>query len=1579
LATVAVVAGKGRVTVANVLTATSVDIRYVVTNSSGCVDSASITININPLPSTGAIVGSGDVCVGATNTITLTNPTAPGGKWRSANVSYVTIGETTGVLQGIAPTPSSVKIWYITTDAGTSCQDSISKEITVYALPTPTINTSKNPAGISLCVNGTVQLNGSPTGSPYNAEWITTNSAVATVSGGLVTAVSAGNAVIKYKVTNSTTNCVDSAWINITVNPLPTVTAGATKNPICSNDKLNLTSTAGYVSYVWSGPATVPSVQDPSDLSPIAGEYTVTVTDGNGCTNTSSVTISVTTLPVVNDFTYSSFYCNSETNPQSPTVSGAANTGGAYTSTPPGLILNSSTGAVTPSGSTEDTYTVTYTVPAANGCSAVSKEATVVIAACNNLTLSKSANKVNVCVGDSVTFEIVVKNNSANALPLSVVQENWDVTHFEFRSATPTPLIGTFDPATKTWTIGSPYNLAANGTITLTVVLKAILPGVEIENQAWIGAGSWPGITDAEADARKTTVNARSKPKITAPASICEGETLSLFGDDESSVSGATYSWLFPDGTTSPDKNPVINNITLAKSGVYTLYITTPGTCTDSIKATITVNARPVITIGGNTPVCQDSTLHLTSSGGGTYAWTGPLGWVSSLQNPDLTNMTSANAGQYNVEVTNSLGCKTSESITIGFTPEIKVTTFYYDGNPFCATITTPRYPTVSGTNLPTGVPGDGVFSSPDGLLINPLTGEFTPSANAIHAADTFTVIYTIPAAYTDGCGDVKGTTKVIVTKKPDITSFYYAGVQPFCKSEDPIGPSITVNPVVSHTGVFSYTAPGKHLQIDPSTGVINFSLSDTGTYEVTYQMNASGGCTGDPKTTTVSIKNCTSMSLLKTAPTAVCKGHNIEFTLVLKNNSPIAATDVVVTDTLPSGFTYVNSSGYGYTATNHQFTVGPVAAGEEITLTITATANTVGGPVFNYAYVSKVNADEYDSYANAPNILRGNAPVTINDNPTAVIINPTSTDICAGSTLELEGDGAGSGGSYKWRSPDGTIWPVQNKSIANISSANAGTYWLITTNDSNCQDSTSITIVVKPKPTAVITSPSSTPVSICAGSTLTLAGDGAGTGGSYAWSGPSFSSNLQSTEITTVTTAATGRYKLIVTTVDGCEDSTFVEVTVNELPNFDKSSNTPVCVGTSLNLTLTITDPANYSYAWTGPGTLTNPTTTTPSISVAAATDEGWYKVTVTNTATNCQKTDSTYVTIEECTNLTLTKTADVSAVCNGNDVLFTIKVTNNASSPAAGVIVVDTLPSGFRYDHSHSPNGGTTAYSNTSHKWILVNEIPAGESDSLKITVIADTVGTITNKAYIAKGGAVIDNNSYDEADDGHKGASTVTVVRKFIAPDIRVDVCPAPGRSIHLTKFLDSLNYSNVTWAKVTSSAPAITSPEGTINSAAFYYHSTYTYQYTYNTSLYSIECGTTSARAYVQSLTNRLSRKIDTVVVCRHKELSAFINLNQLFGMEFGGASDIEGWLYDNTVNPTGDVVSKVKVMAPPSIWAGSRIFDAIAAWNDITNSSYNITYKGDANAKKFIFRYTPQSGSCIGQSTTIVIIVTDKMF
>jgi hypothetical protein len=59
-------------------------------------------------------------------------------------------------------------------------------------------------------------------------------------------------------------------------------------------------------------------------------------------------------------------------------------------------------------------------------------------------------------------------------------------------------------------------------------------------------------------------------------------------------------------------------------------------------------------TIIPDTSVCFGTNLTLTASGGNYYRWTGPGGFTSSLQNPTLTGITPAQAGQYTVSIYNS-------------------------------------------------------------------------------------------------------------------------------------------------------------------------------------------------------------------------------------------------------------------------------------------------------------------------------------------------------------------------------------------------------------------------------------------------------------------------------------------------------------------------------------------------------------------------------------------------------------------------------------------------------------------------------------------------------------------------------------------------------------------------------------------------------------------------------------------------------------------------------------------------------------------------------------------------------------
>jgi hypothetical protein len=133
-----------------------------------------------------------------------------------------------------------------------------------------------------------------------------------------------------------------------------------------------------------------------------------------------------------------------------------------------------------------------------------------------------------------------------------------------------------------------------------------------------------------------------------------------------STVAGSSFSWTGPNTFTSSSQNPLINLPTVAANGSYTVTVTEPtGTCSDTEVVNITINAPPIATASNNGPICAGANINLSSTGGGTYTWNGPLSFISSVQNPTITSVTTNNAGIYTVTVTNPQGCTANANTTV--------------------------------------------------------------------------------------------------------------------------------------------------------------------------------------------------------------------------------------------------------------------------------------------------------------------------------------------------------------------------------------------------------------------------------------------------------------------------------------------------------------------------------------------------------------------------------------------------------------------------------------------------------------------------------------------------------------------------------------------------------------------------------------------------------------------------------------------------------------------------------------------------------------------------------------------------
>ncbi|MFS4448983.1 gliding motility-associated C-terminal domain-containing protein [Maribacter sp. 2307UL18-2] len=92
---------------------------------------------------------------------------------------------------------------------------------------------------------------------------------------------------------------------------------------------------------------------------------------------------------------------------------------------------------------------------------------------------------------------------------------------------------------------------------------------------------------------------------------------------------------------------------------------------------------------------------------------------------------------------------------------------------------------------------------------------------------------------------------------------------------------------------------------------------------------------------------------------------ENVTFTITLTNDGPSEATGVVVTDLLQSGYTYLSDDGGGtYNSASGLWSIGDVPSGTSVSLNLTTGINTTGSYA-NQAEVTSVNELDPDSTPN--------------------------------------------------------------------------------------------------------------------------------------------------------------------------------------------------------------------------------------------------------------------------------------------------------------------------------------------------------------------------------------------------------------------------------------------------------------------------------------------------------------------------------------------------------------------------------------------------------------------------------------
>ncbi|MFI5163750.1 MAG: gliding motility-associated C-terminal domain-containing protein [Bacteroidia bacterium] len=231
----------------------------------------------------------------------------------------------------------------------------------------------------------------------------------------------------------------------------------------------------------------------------------------------------------------------------------------------------------------------------------------------------------------------------------------------------------------------------------------------------------------------------------------------------------------------------------------------------------------------------------------------------------------------------------------------------------------------------------------------------------------------------------------------------------------------------------------------------------------------------------------------------------------------------------------------------------------------------------------------------------------------TVVIAQPTTTTICAGSSITLKANASGGGPyNYSWSPSSGLNCTTCSTTTA---TPTATTTYTITVTSNTVTATASITITVIPKPTVAISS--STTSSICPGRLVTLNASG---GNTYTWS----TSPVQTTKSIVVSPTTSTSYSVFVTNSSGCSNSASVTVTVAPSPKDSLTSTyTSICTGILNNTTLAAASTDAISYSWS-----TGATTSSIQIGPLFSTSSSTYTVVVTN-ANGCTRADSIHINV--------------------------------------------------------------------------------------------------------------------------------------------------------------------------------------------------------------------------------------------------------------------------------------------------------------------------------------------------------------
>ena len=777
---------------------------YTVTgyNDFGCVDTATVTVNVHNIPNIALTPTNPQLCLG--DSIQLNANGANTYTWTPS----ATLSSSTGASVLASPSTSTTYQVTGTTIHGCSNQNTI----TVDVIPTPNVSVSATPANV--CQGSTVQLNSTES----NTSW--SNSQGVYIGSGLNMTILPTASETYYGTYTDVHGChaIDSVQVN--VSPTPSLSYSMNKPYTCQGDSI-LIEVTGATNYTWYAGTTNLNIADSSAYLTPATSMTYTIVGENnaGCTDTIDIPVSVQSLPTIHPLTASADICPGDTALLS--VSGA----NTYTWTPATGLSQTFGNTVFSSPVTTTNYTVEGTD--IFGCKA---DTTIAVNVKPHPNIQVQASDTVICLGQSVTLT-ASGGQSYHWTPANSLNQNFGdtvqaspastttyyVTGTNSTGCTTTKSITihvnigsqlTVTPATSDICLGDTTTITVNGAVSYSWASNSGI--VQINNNAATvspSATTTYQVTGIDSLGCTHTlsipVHVNMPPVVTAnttSATLCQGDSIQVW------ASGAqNYQW-FANGNYI--SNQTIFTDKPLSATTYTVTGVDSNGCSSTASVNVNVNPIPSLSLSlSDSAICLGNSATLTASGGLNYNWT-PSSTLNSATGTSVIATPSIGT-TYHVTATSVHGCTAKDSVFLDVMP----------------------LPNVQLTAHPTNIcKGDTVSLTASGAVNYNWNSNQLNTATVYETPDT-TFTYTITGTDNNGCSNQASQT-IIVNPQP-IPNFITDTI--ICK-----GTNLAINNTSVNASSFIWDFG------DGTTSTASnptHTYSSTGFYDIRLLATTAGGC----------------------------------------------------------------------------------------------------------------------------------------------------------------------------------------------------------------------------------------------------------------------------------------------------------------------------------------------------------------------------------------------------------------------------------------------------------------------------------------------------------------------------------------------------------------------------------------------------------------------------------------------------------------------------------------------------------------------------------------------------------------